>query len=89
MSRRFSLLILARFLLLLFTMVLNDASGSGPHDGMPAGNVPDHAAHGGALQAAFGANHARQNRKASGANNSRNECAHGIIPQSVQLAITQ
>jgi hypothetical protein len=57
-------------------MMLNDASGSGPYNGMMAGHMTDHAADRGAFQTTLGTSHGRQHREAGGNNERSGELAH-------------
>jgi hypothetical protein len=55
------LFILARrFVLHFLSMMLNDASGGGAHDGVMTRDMADHTAYGGALQATLRASHRRE-----------------------------
>jgi hypothetical protein len=67
-------------------MMLNDASGSGPYNGMMAGHMTDHAADGGALQTTLGTSHGRQQRETGGNNKRNSELAHFSLLKAVLVA---
>jgi len=55
-----------RLVLFLLPMMLDDATGSSPHNGMMSGHMTDYATDRGSFQATLGLSHSGQQRKTHG-----------------------
>jgi hypothetical protein len=67
-------------ILRLFAMMLDDASGGGAKNGMVAGHVPGHAAHGCAFEASFGRTGRGKQRERRNGCGSDEKIAHFVFP---------